>query len=519
MKIRNTCFIFLSLLYSSLLLTAQTAYECLDLKALETFIEDSRQSWKIPALSIAIVKNDTIIYEKGFGVTDITGKEKADEHTLFAIASNTKAFTSAALAVLVDEGKISWDDRVIDHLPYFELYDPFVTREMRIRDLLCHRCGLKTFSGDLLWYGTTWSREEVIRRARYLEPAYSFRSGYGYSNIMFITAGEIIPAVEGISWDDFLKDRFFDPLGMERTNTTIRNLEGLENVAMPHFVDPLTGEAQKIPYVNWDNVGPAGAINSSVHDMVQWIRMQLNMGNWNGEQLISEDQVWETRAVHNPQKVSRGMANMRPSQHFSGYGLGWSLMDYHGCKIIGHGGGADGMISRVTMVPEENFGFVILTNSNNSLPSALSFDILDEYFRVEDKMNWSNMYLNFYRGHFESLAEEAAELQKKKIEGSEPTLDLESYTGTYGGEMYGDAEVVLEEGRLVVKFVPTPMFTGDLTHWHQDIFRIRLRDIPSLPYGTVQFIIDQEGRVEEMKIDIPNPDFYFTELEFKKKGQ
>jgi CubicO group peptidase (beta-lactamase class C family) len=517
MRIRHFLLLIISFLVFSSQAFAQTAYECIDLKAIESLIDQSRKDWDIPGLSIAIVKNDTNIYEKGFGVRDVTRPGKVDENTLFAIASNTKAFTSAALAVLVDEGKLSWDDRVIDHLPYFELYDPYVTQEMRIRDLLCHRCGLETFSGDLLWYGATYSREEVVRRARYLKPAFSFRSGFGYSNIMFIAAGEIVPAVEGVSWDDFLQRNFFDPLGMSRTNTSITKLEGMENVAMPHYVDPITGNTQKIRYVNWDNVAAAGSINSSVHDMAQWIRMQLKMGAWDGEQIISEDQIWEMRSLHTPQKVTRGINSIRQSQHFSGYGLGLSLMDYQGCKIVGHGGGADGMISRVTFVPEENFGFIILTNSNNSLPSALSFDILDEYFQVEKKVNWSHMYLDYYKGHFKNLAKEEEKLQEKRIKDSKPTLEINAYTGTYGGEMYGDAEVVVEDGNLVVCFKPTPIFVGDLTHWHQDIFRIRLRNIPSLPAGTVRFIIDQEGEVEEMKIDIPNPDFYFTELEFRKK--
>lgn len=519
MKMRHRLLLGLFLLISSFSLLAQTAYECLDLQSLESFIEQSGKNWNIPGLSVAIIKNDTIIFEKGFGVADVTQPGEVDEHTLYAIASNTKAFTSAALAILVDEGKLSWNDRVIDHLPYFELYDPYVTQEMMVRDLLCHRCGLETFSGDLLWYGTTYSREEVIRRARHLKPAFGFRSDFGYSNIMFITAGEIVSEVAGVNWDDFLQQKIFNPLGMDRTNTSISKLDGMDNVAMPHFVDPVSGKSQKIPYVNWDNVGPAGSINSSVHDMAQWIRMQLKMGEWNDEQLISENQVWEMRTLNTPQYVSRGIQSIRASQHFSGYGLGWSLMDYHGCKIISHGGGADGMISQVTFVPEKNFGFVILTNSNNALPSALSFDILDEFFRVEDKLNWSNMYLNYFKGHFEGLAKEEEELLKKKIKGSKASLELNSYTGTYGGEMYGDAEVVLEKGKLVVNFLPTPIFIGDLTHWHQDIFRIRLRGIPSLPEGTVQFIIDYEGQVKEMKIDIPNPDFDFTELEFKRKDK
>jgi len=508
--------LFLIIIIQNFLLLSQTAYQRLDLEILDKYIENARNEWQIPGLSIAIVINDTIILARGYGIRDINDKNPVDENTLYAIASNTKAFTASALAILVDEGKISWDDRVKDHLPWFELYDPYVSNEMRIRDLLCHRSGLETFSGDLLWYGTTYSRQEVIKRAKHLSPAYGFRYHYGYSNIMFLTAGEIIPAVEKISWDEFLKKSFFDPLGMSRTTTTIRNLANLGNVAQPHYVDMETGKTVTIPYVNWDNIGPAGSINSSVSDMTQWIKFQLNEGKWDGQTIISERNIWEMRTIHNFQQIGKNRGNYQPNWHFRGYGLGWSVRDYRGEIVISHGGGADGMISQVTMVPEEHFGFVILTNSNNYLPSALSEYILDLYFEGSAR-DYSRMYLDSYNLQQENNMKEEKEFSSNRIKGTLPSLELQEYTGLYGGEMYGDTEVLLEDNQLIIKFKPTPIFTGTLTHWHFDIFRIRLKDIPSLPEGTVQFVIAPDGSVEEMKIDIQNPDFDFTELEFKRK--
>lgn len=504
-------------LFLSLPLSAQTTFDCLDLKALDEYIRKSMEEWRIPGLSIAIVKNDTIIYSKGFGVRDINKDDPVDEHTLFAIASNTKAFTSSALAVLVDQGKIRWDDRVKEYLPWFELYDPYVSDEMRIRDLLCHRSGLKTFSGDLVWYGTEYSREEVIRKAKFLEPTFGFRNGYGYSNIMFLTAGEIIPVVEKQSWDEFLKKTFFDPLSMTETTTTIRGLESVDNVARPHWVGSESEKTITIPYVNWDNIGPAGAIMSNVHDMSRWIRFQLNDGKWNDQQIISEQNIWEMRKIQNFQGMNRNTGKYKPAWHFRGYGMGWGVRDYHGIIVIGHGGGADGMISEVTMVPEESFGFVILTNSNNYLPSALSQYILDRYFKAE-VTDWSRLYLDSFMANKEEDQKNEAEFLSKKVNGTKPSLSLEQYAGIYGGEMYGDAEVRLKNNLLVVNFLPTPIFSGVLTHWHYDIFRIKLTDVPSLPEGTVQFIIGPDGKIEEMKIDIPNPDFDFTELEFKRKN-
>jgi CubicO group peptidase (beta-lactamase class C family) len=509
--------LFYLFLYFVLPLSAQKASDCLDLNGLDKYIRKSMEEWKIPGLSIAIVKNDTIIFSRGFGVRDINKEDLVDEHTLFAIASNTKAFSSSALAVLVDQGKISWDDHVKEYLPWFELYDPYVSDEIRIRDLLCHRSGLKTFSGDLLWYATTYSREEVIRKAKYLEPTFGFRNGYGYSNIMFLTAGEIIPAVEKLSWDEFLKKTFFDPLSMKETTTTIRGLESVENVAQPHWVDTESEKTMKIPYVNWDNIGAAGAIVSNVHDMSQWIRFQLNDGKWNGQQIISEKNIWETRKIQNFQGMNRNTEKYHPAWHFRGYGMGWGVRDYHGTIVIGHGGGADGMVSEVTMVPEESFGFVILTNSNNYLPSALSSYILDLYFKTEST-DWSKLYLDSYLENNKEYQKKEAEFIRNRVNDTKPSLSLEQYAGTYGGEMYGDAEVVIKNNQLYINFLPTPLFSGGLTHWHYDIFRIKLTNVPSLPEGTVQFIISPDGKTEEMKIDIPNPDFDFTELDFKRKN-
>jgi CubicO group peptidase (beta-lactamase class C family) len=514
---KRILFQLIFLLFLSFTFSAQKASDCLDLKELDEYILKSMEEWRIPGLSIAVVKNDTIIHERGFGVRDVNRNDPVDAHTLFAIASNTKAFTASAIAVLVDKGKLNWDDHVKEYLPWFELYDPYVSDEMRIRDLLCHRSGLKTFSGDLLWYGTEYSREEVIRRAKYLKPEYGFRNGYGYSNIMFLTAGEIIPVVEKLSWDQFIKKTFFDPLGMSETTTTIRGLESVKNVAQPHYVGDESEKTITIPYINWDNIGPAGSIMSNAWDMSQWIRFQLNNGKWNGRQIISEKNIWETREIQNFLGMNRNAENYRPSSHFRGYGMGWGVRDYHGTIVINHGGGADGMISEVTMVPEESFGFVILTNSINWLPSALAEYILDKYFKAQ-VTDWSRLYLDSFLANKEKDKQREIEFTSNRVKGTRPSLDLEQYTGTYGGEMYGDVKVVLENNVLKINFLPTPIFSGTLRHWHYDIFRIKLEDVPSLPEGTVQFIIGPDGKIEEMKIDIPNPDFYFTELEFKKKN-
>jgi len=333
---------------------------------------------------------------------------------------------------------------------------------------------------------------------------------------MFLTAGEIIPVVENVSWDQFIKNTFFEPLGMSETRTTVKGLESEKNVAQPNYVGDVNEKTIGIPYINWDNIAPAGSIISNVSDMSKWLVFQLNNGKWNGTQIISEENIWQMRKIQNFLGMNHKTEKYSPPSHFRGYGLGWGVSDYHGTIVISHGGGADGMISEVTMVPEEKFGFVILTNSNNSLPSALSDYILDRYFK-SPVTDWSKIYLESFLDYQKSKKERENELITNRAKGTKPSLDLDQYAGTYGGEMYGDAVVAIEKGELKINFLATPIFKGTLTHWHYDIFRIKLTEVPSLPEGTVQFILGTDGKVEEMKIDIPNPDFYFTELEFKKK--
>ncbi len=507
------CFLLSVVFQLVITITAFSQNYAIDSLKLDSIITTAMQQWRIPGMAVGIIHNNQVVFANGYGVKEFGKKEKVDGNTLFQIASNTKAFTACALGILVDRGLISWDDKVIDYLPYFQLYDPYVTNEMTIRDCLTHRSGLGTFSGDLLWYKTTYSREEIIRRARYLKPEFSFRSDFGYSNLMYLTAGEIIPVVTGKSWDDFIRNEFFIPLEMKNSNTSITKFAGNKNVAQAHLVEP-EEEPIVIQHCNWDNAAPAAAINSSINDMLKWIKFQLNNGIWNGDTILNPDIIWETRAAQNPQYLSKNAATFYKRQ-FSAYALGWSTYDFNGFKVIEHGGGSDGMISKVAMIPSQGLGFVILTNSINYLPDALMYHILDQYFNTEN-YNWSSDFYQYF--HYRSLEQkkeriEAAENRKKE---TQPSLDLQAYTGLYGGDLYGNAEVTIENGKLVVSLLPAPELVGDLSHWHFDTFEIKLRNSPSLPTGTVNFILDINGKVEEMRIDIPNPDFFFTELEFKK---
>ncbi len=497
------------------MLPATVAAQDVDIAALDRYFASAGRAWQVPGFAVGIVKNDSVVVARGYGLRELGKPDVVDEHTLFAIASNSKAFTAAALARLVDEGRIAWKDHVTDYLPYFQLYSPYVTAEIRIRDLLSHRSGLGTYSGDLLWYGTSYTREEVLRRARYLEPAGAFRADYGYSNLMFLAAGEIVPAATGRTWDEYIETAFFEPLGMVRSVTSVDSLPNRANVATPH--GEKNGRLQVFPWYRWDGVGPAASIISSVSEMIRWLRLQLHRGTWEGKAYFSEEASRTMWTPHMSFAVSKQAEERYPSTHFRGYGLGWGLMDYLGRKVVSHGGAYDGMYSRVVLVPEENLGIVVLTNSMTSLPTALAYRALDAYLGGVER-DWSEIFLQDAERDRQRWAARWEAWDRGRVPNTKPSLPLDRYTGTYGGPLYGDAVAELDEGRLVLRFLPNPDLTGDLTHWHHDTFQVTWRhEFPWFGRGWVQFVIDRTGDVVAMKIDVPNEDFWFTELEFTKR--
>lgn len=507
-------FPLLMILFISLGLSAQKNIDK-KLKELDAYYEQAIADWEVPGMAVAIVKDGEIIFSKGYGTINVNTGEAADDNSLFAIASNSKAFTSAALAMLIDEGKMSWNDRVRDYLPWFELYDPFVSDNFTIADLLTHRSGLKTFSGDLLWYGSNLSREEVVRNAKYLEPTFGFRDGWGYSNIMYICAGLVIEEVSGMSWDEFIKQRILDPLHMDRTVSSTNSLKGMDNVSLPHndFEDGIIS----IDWLNWDNIAPAGGLISSVNDVSQWLIFQMNKGiTPDGDTLISSRRFLEMWSLTNAQGVSSWSSRTWPSTHFKGYGFGWALFDYQGKKVIGHGGGYDGFISNTTFVPEEGLGMVFLTNKNSSLYYPLKYKTLDVLLDSDVETDWSADFLSMMSGRDARQEEAQAKAEEERAKDSKPTLLVEDYLGTYNCIMYGDAKVYMDADRMMLDMVPTDIYLGTLTHWQYNTWKIVMEGVPALPSGLVNFIIDDQGKVVEMEIDIPNPDFYFDELEFLK---
>ncbi|NNC82308.1 MAG: serine hydrolase [Flavobacteriales bacterium] len=481
---------------------------------IDRYIEKAHLDWEIPGVAIAIVHQGEQVLAKGYGVRSTATEDPVTENTLFAIASNTKAFISAAIAGLVEEEKLSWDDKVVDHLPYFELYDPYVTSQFTVADLLCHRSGLGTFSGDLLWYGSDLSREEVIANAAKLEPQFGFRAGYGYQNIMYMAAGEVIEEVTGVPWDDYIRKRFLHPLGMTNTLSSVTELQYHADHAEPHNM--IDGEQQPIDWVKWDNMGPAGSLISSVSDLSAWIDLQLNKGQKDSTVFWTEESSNRMWTIHTPKPLSNWHRNNFPSKHFAGYGLGWDLFDYHGRLIANHGGGYDGFISQTILVPEEELGFVILTNSNNFFPYAMMYHILDLYLAPDEAQDWGAYMLELKKQGDQRKKDQEAAMEDSRQVDTTPSLSLEAYVGEYHDPKYGSVIIGMEADSMYFDFKPTALYHGSLSHWHFDTFKMTWGEDHFLPDGLATFVLGKNGEVEELRISCPNPDLFFYELELMK---
>jgi len=486
---------------------------------LDSYYEKALKEWNIPGMAIAIVSDNEILFEKGYGYANIENKLKVDEHTLFAVASNSKAFTASAIAKLVDAGQLKWDDKVIDYIPYFKLYDAYVTAHFTIEDLLSHRSGLKTFSGDLLWYGSDLSPKEIIESAQYLEPAYEYRTTFGYSNIMYLVAGQIIEKITGQSWQSYIQKEFISPLGMDRTILTTNDIAKMTNVATPYYEEHNTNH--ELEWTNWDNIAPAGAIISSVHDYSNWLMLNINEGTLNKKEYFSNAQFTNMTTPHVNFKVGQSSRKNAPSKHFKAYGMGWSLEDNHGAKIISHSGGYDGMISKSCVVPERNIGIVILTNNLNWLPSAIlnkTLDvILDNNLTGKD---WSAEYLSYKKtSDLNDQKTQKEDIIKKGTLGDK-SYDLKAYTGTYNDQMYGDIIIKIDNNQLYLDMTRTAIFKAPLSHWNKDIFTFRFdTKTSSLPMGKLWFDMDKNGELIGLHIDVPNPDFDFGEFNFIKNKE
>jgi len=469
---------------------------------IDGFVNRTMAEWGVPGLGLAVVKDDSVVLARGYGVRSITDRAPVDEHTIFAIGSATKSFTAAAIAVLTDEGRLHWGDRVVDRLPGFALANRTLTTEIRLRDLVTHASGLPGGRSNLLWFGGAYDRAEIVRRARFIEPTAGLREEFQYQNIMVLAAGQVVEAVTGRSWDSFVEERFFQPLEMGHSTTRVRTLEGRTNVATPHAM--VAGELRTLPWRKVDNIGPAGSINSSARDMTGWLRLHLGGGRYRGRQILSTDAARELltpRMVLPPARmgsmdvISRAGA---PSRMFA-YALGWTVFDYRSRKAVWHGGNIDGMSALVAMIPEEQLGLVVLTNLNGSvLREVVMLRIFDEYLGAPPH-DWSTA--------LRAVVQSDRPGQHRRPEPTAGTADrpLAEFAGRYRDELLGGLTVSAREGGLT--FALASGLTGRLVPLGGSRFQAEWDDpgiaviVSSLDGAVVSFRFDGPGSALDVSFD------------------
>lgn len=481
-------------------------------------VESVRAAAEVPGMAIAIVENSEVTLARGFGVRRMGSPEKVDADTIFMTGSTGKAMTAAALATLVDAGELDWDDRVTDHIPGFQMYDPWVTREMTIRDLLVHRSGLGLGAGDLLVIPRgSLSRAEVVRRIRFIKPATSFRSGYAYDNILYIVAGHVIDQVSGMPFEDYIRQHLFVPAGMLHSTADEAHRFATPNRAEPHArvgqavrgIGPLKLLDER------DNLAPAstpaGLLAISANDLARWLQIQLAKGKIpGGGQLFSEAasaEMWTPQTIEPIGPALPGLEDMTPN--FQQYALGWEVRDYGGAKILWHSGGIFGFVTVVVLIPEKNVGFAITQNSEDGQARfGLMYELLDHYLG-RPKKDWPALITKVRQERFAGAlaalnAKSAAPVKSK------PTLPLANYAGRYVDAWYGAIQIGSDAKGLNIDFTNTPNMRGRLTHWQYDTFIAKFDD-PGIEAAYVTFSLGAEGKVERitMKAVSPLADFSF----------
>jgi CubicO group peptidase (beta-lactamase class C family) len=491
-----------ALLLATLLVRADEALR--PLAGFDEYAQAALADWKTPGMAIAVLKDGRVVLARGYGVRRFGGRDQVDEQTIFPIASVTKVFTATCLAQLVEEGRLKWSDPVVKHLPEFELCDPYLTKDVRLADLLSHRTGLQ--AADLLAYRGDYDRAEILRRLRFLQPVAPFRSGYGYHNLMVVAAGEVLERVAQASWPVFLRTHLLQPLGMRATLASPRELQGLRNVSTPHVLT----EGRLIPDPAWsrdagaegfrrlqDTVAPAGAIQSNVVDMIKFVRMYLNEGALDGHRLLQPEAIREMQAPHSVVPIqATPKPNFAYPRFFFGCGLGWWLRDYRGRKVVYHGGSSGAVAA---LMPEENIGIVVLANRGSGLVYMVMHDVFDRLLRIPRTWTNHDWLVDAEEKPQKDIEAMNARLEAKRAKDTKPSLPLTEYVGSYECDLYGKLEIREEEGSLGLQFGPNIIAT--LRHWEHDTFRGKL-NFPPDDEWFLRFVVahGKPGRLEIERI-------------------
>ncbi|MDT3694806.1 MAG: serine hydrolase [Ignavibacterium sp.] len=427
--------------------------------SLDNYVLRGMNNWQIPGIAVLIVKDGKIVVSKAYGVKELGKNELVDENTLFLIGSNTKAFTGTALALLEQEGKLKLDDKVITYLPDFKMKDPWITKDLTLTDIVTHRMGYETFQGDFMFWASDLTADEVIEKLGSTTPKYDFRTKYGYTNAGYAIAGKVIKKVSGLSWSDFLKEKIFSPLKMNRTVALSVDFSKSDNVAKPHTMS--NDQITVLPFEYIDNMAPCGSIGSSVSDLSHWLIAQLDSGRFDGETKIPFEVIKRTRK---PETIIGRARRLYNEGHFNLYGLGWALTDYEGTEIVSHTGAVNGFLSSVTLLPEENLGIAVLTNSDaNSLFEMLKWEIIDSYLGLPYR-NYDEIGFKRSSAREKQTSGMITQWQDSVKLNIKPQIPLSDFAGKYKHDVYGFAELELNGNSLLLKLEHHSKLTAKLEY-------------------------------------------------------
>lgn len=500
---KNSNYLLCTILY---LIIGQSGFsQGLDSNQIDSLVHKAMAISASAGIAVVVVQDDKIVHLKGYGVTSINSKKEVNENTLFAIASNSKAFTAAALAILVDEGKLDWNDKVVKHIPEFKMYDPYVTANFNIQDLLTHRSGLGLGAGDLMFFpdGSDFTTADILNSFQYQKPVSAFRTKYDYDNLLYIVAGEVVARVSGMSWSEFVEAKIMMPLEMRQSAGVYQRVTDKSNVAFPHST--VNGKLKELkPYTkNDESLGAAGGIYASVNDLSKWLFLHLNNGSYGdtlGEQLISKENHSEMWKAHTNIDFS---AEPKPpyKTHFEAYGLGWDLKDMNGYMVIEHGGALPGMLSRTILIPELNVGIVVLTNSDPGgyAYHTISQEIMEAYLNV-DKGDWILAGKNRAEEKENESDEVSAEVWKTVAKANAKTITQADYVGIYKDNWFGEIEIYLKKDQLWFTSKRSPKLTGPMSLYKANTFAIKWEYQDMNCDAFAMFSLDENGKAQSIKM-------------------
>ena len=491
-------------------------------KQLDDLVQNTLKTFDVPGMSVGIIKDGKVVYSKGHGLASLTPKQRMNENTLVGVASNSKAFTAVALAILADEGKLNWDDKVTKHIPEFKMYDAYASQEVTVKDLITHRAGLGLGQGDLMFFpeGGTLTIADIVHNVRYLKPKHSFRNKMDYNNIMFIVAGEVITRVSGLSWAEFIEQRIMKPVGMHQSFGSYNRAKHISNKIDAHA--PVNGKAIQVPHDWNETANAAGGIMSNVTDMLTWAEFLMNgFTTKDGKKLVSDKQIQQLWQIQMPSTVA--LKNPYDPQHY-GYGLGWFISDVKGHKQVQHSGGLIGTVTLFTLIPDLKLGIVVLTNQQSGAAfNTITNTVKDAYLGIEDR-NWLKTYDERMTKYFADKDKEKKEIYiQAETFGKNKNLHPkpEQFTGIYTDAWFGDIEITETGKKYRILCKTSPRLQGDLIPYSHNTFIARWDDRSYDADAFLIFNYDENGKAQTIQMkpisDITDFSFDFEDLDLKRK--